>query len=165
MCVCSKSVCKKYRAEGVYYCRYIQFIRISVFVQSRRVHLFIVNCLLKNNFNIHVIYQHYKSNYHAKNIIWLEFTRNYSLFKLNYNWQHCSAISLNVVMLCVCTKRVCVCDTELVCKAVRLAFSCKTSAISIPFILLPWISLLIVIKRTPWLRCTMIIVIFSRTYL
>ena len=59
MCVCSKSVCKKYRAEGVYYCRYIQFIRISVFVQSRRVHLFIVNCLLKNKFNTHVIYYLY----------------------------------------------------------------------------------------------------------
>ena len=31
-------------------------IRISVFVQSRRVHLFIVNCLLKNKFYIHVVY-------------------------------------------------------------------------------------------------------------
>ena len=60
MCVClyQKSVCKEYRTEGVY-CRYIQYIRISVFVQTRRVHLFIVNCLLKNKFNIHVIYYSY----------------------------------------------------------------------------------------------------------
>ena len=41
-------------------------------------------------------------------------------------------------MLCVCTKRVCVCYTELVCKAVRLAFSCRTSVISLPFIPIPW---------------------------
>ena len=40
-------------------------------------------------------------------------------------------------MLCVCTKRVCVYYNELVCKAVRLAFSCQTSAISLPFILIP----------------------------
>ena len=58
------------------------------------------------------------------------------LFKHNYNLRHCSAISLTVVMLSVCTKRVCVCDKELVCKAVRLAFSCQTSDISIPFILI-----------------------------
>ena len=60
VCVClyQKSVCKGYRTEGVY-CRYIQYIRISVFVQSRRVHLFIVNCLLKNKFNIHVVYYLY----------------------------------------------------------------------------------------------------------
>ena len=60
MCVClyQKSVCKVYRTEGVYY-RYIQYIRISVFVESRRVHLFIVNCLLKNKFNIHVVYYLY----------------------------------------------------------------------------------------------------------
>ena len=48
MCVClyQKSMCKEYRTEGVY-CRHIQYIRISVFVQPRRVHLFIVNFLLK----------------------------------------------------------------------------------------------------------------------
>ena len=40
-------------------------------------------------------------------------------------------------MLCVCTKRVCVCNTELVCKAVRMAFSCQTSAIALPFIPIP----------------------------
>ena len=47
MCVClyQKNVCKEYRTEGVN-CRYIQYIRILVFVQSRRVNLFIVNCLL-----------------------------------------------------------------------------------------------------------------------
>ena len=39
------------------------------------------------------------SNSHAKNIIWLKFTINYSLFKFNYNWQHCSAISLTVMCL------------------------------------------------------------------
>jgi len=56
MCVClyQKSVCKVYRTEGVY-CRYIQYIRISVFIAVKRVHLFIVNCLFKNKFNIHVI--------------------------------------------------------------------------------------------------------------
>ena len=60
MCVClyQKSVCKVYRTEGVYL-RDIQYIRISVFVQSRRVHLFIVTCLLKNKFNIHVAYYLY----------------------------------------------------------------------------------------------------------
>ena len=40
-------------------------------------------------------------------------------------------------MLCVCTKRVCVCNNETVCKAVPLAFSCQTSAISLPFIRIP----------------------------
>ena len=44
-----------YRTEGVY-CRFIQYGRISIFEQSRRVHLFIVNCLLKNKFNMHVVY-------------------------------------------------------------------------------------------------------------
>ena len=59
------------------YCRFIQYVRISVFVQSRRVHLSIVNCLLKNKFiveyarNILFTYlsQHNKLNFHAKNII------------------------------------------------------------------------------------------------
>ena len=41
-------------------------------------------------------------------------------------------------MLCVCTKRVCVCNIELVCKAVWLAFSCQTIASSLPFILIAW---------------------------
>ena len=134
MCVClyQKSVCVRNTEPKA---------RISVFVQSRRVHLFIVKCLLENKFYIHVIYylhicQHYKPNFHAKNIIWLQFTINYSLFKLNYNWRHYYAISLTVVMLCVCTKRVCMCNTELVCKAVRLAFSYQTSAIALPFN--PW---------------------------
>ena len=59
VCLYQKSVCKVYRTEGVYF-RYIQYyLRISVFVQSRRVHLFIVNCLLKNKFNIHVAYYLY----------------------------------------------------------------------------------------------------------
>ena len=41
MCVClyQKSVCKVYRTKGVY-CRFIQYVRISLFVQSRRVQLF-----------------------------------------------------------------------------------------------------------------------------
>ena len=55
VCVSVPKECKVYRTEGVY-CRYIQYIRILVFVQSRRVHLFIVNCLLKNEFNKSVIY-------------------------------------------------------------------------------------------------------------
>ena len=50
----------------------------------------------------------------------------------------CSALSLTVVLrVCVCTKRVCVCYKELVCKAVQLAFSCQTCAISILFIFVP----------------------------
>ena len=80
--------------------------------------------------------QPYKPNFHAKRI-WLKFTINYSLLKFNYNWRHCSANSLTVVMLCVCTRRVCVRNTELVCKVVRLAFSFQTSAISFPFIPIP----------------------------
>ena len=66
-CLYKKSVCKKYRTKGVY-CRYIQYIRISVFVQPRRVHLFIANCLLKNKFNMHVIYYlcKFKSTLQAK---------------------------------------------------------------------------------------------------
>ena len=42
-------------------------------------------------------------------------------------------------MLCVCTKRVCVRFTELVCKAVPLAFSCQTGAISFHLIPIPWV--------------------------
>ena len=79
----------------------------------------------------------YEIKFSCKEIL-LKFTINYSLFMLNYNWQHCSAISLTVIMLCVCTKRVCMCNYELVCKAVWLAFSCQTSAISLPFILICW---------------------------
>ena len=79
-------------------------------------------------------------NFYAKYIIWLKFTINYSLFKLNYNWRHCSAISLTVVMLCVCTKIVCVCNTELVCKVVRLALSCHSSAFPFPLFLFPEIN-------------------------
>ena len=36
------------------------------------------------------------------------FTINYSLFKFIYNWRHCSTISLTIVMVCVCARRVCV---------------------------------------------------------
>ena len=98
-------------------------------------------CASKIDHRRRVLYlsQHYKPNFHAKNIIWLKFTINYSLFKLNYNWRHCSVISLTVFMLCVCTKRVCVRFTDLVCKAVWLAFSCQTSAISFSFIPIPCI--------------------------
>ena len=45
--------------------------------------------------------------------------------------------------VCVCTKRVCVSNTKPkactvgIYKAVRLAFSCQTSAISLPFIPIP----------------------------
>ena len=56
VCVCTKRVCKVYRTEGVY-CRYIQYIRILVFVQSR-IDLFIVNCLLKNILSIHFSQQY-----------------------------------------------------------------------------------------------------------
>ena len=74
ICVCTKRVCVR-NNEPKEHCTCIQYIRISVFVQSRRVHLFIVNCLLKNKFNIHVIYYliylspHYKRHFHAKKII------------------------------------------------------------------------------------------------
>ena len=46
VCLCTKGV----------HCRFIQNVRISVFVQPRRVHMFIINCLLKNKFNMYVIY-------------------------------------------------------------------------------------------------------------
>ena len=46
--------------------------------------------------------------------------------------------------LTVFTKRVCVCNKELVCKAMQMAFSCQTSAISLLFILIPWV---IIINR------------------
>ena len=110
------------------YCRCKQYIRISVFVQSKRVHLFIVNCVLKNKFNIHVIYY-----------LWAKFSwKEYNLIKVYSKlvviqaWQHWLQI-----MLCVCTKKECVKFTEFVCKTVRLAFSWQTSAISFPFIPIP----------------------------
>ena len=43
-------------------------------------------------------------------------------------------------MLCVCNNGECVCNIELVFKAGRLAFLCQTSAISLPFILIPCMS-------------------------
>ena len=96
MCVClfQKSVCqfKVPKVCTTTYCRYIEYIRISVFVKSRRVHLYICNFLDCN----HVVCLYQKS---------------------------------------VCQFKV------LVCKAVRLAFSCQTSAISIPFIPIPWTKL------------------------
>ena len=115
--------------------------------------MFIVNCLLKNKFNILTcsilfIYlsQNYKQIFHAKKIIWLSV--QYKLLvihELNYNWQHCSAISLTVVMLCICSKRVYVRFTEIVCKAVRLAFLCQTSAISFTFIPIPCFRSIIIV--------------------
>ena len=108
VCLYQKSVCKftvpKVCTVGIY----------STY-ESRYLYSleeYIVNCLLKNKFNISCsilflyLSQHYKPNVHVKNITWLKFTINFSLFKHNYNWQHCSAISLTVIMLCVCTKRV-----------------------------------------------------------
>ena len=53
-----------------------------------------------------------------------------------YNGRHFSAISLTVIMLCVCTKRICK-VYKLVCKTARLAFSCQTSASSFLFIPIP----------------------------
>ena len=41
--------------------------------------------------------------------ILLKFTINYSLFKLNYNLQQCSAISLTVVICCVSVPKECAC--------------------------------------------------------
>ena len=65
VCLYQKSVCKVYRTEGVY-CRYIQYIRISVFVQSRRVNLVIVKCLPKKSILFIYLSQHYKPNFYAK---------------------------------------------------------------------------------------------------
>jgi len=42
------------------------------------------------------------------NITRLKFSIKYSLFKLNYNWQHCSAISLTM-SCCVFVPKECVC--------------------------------------------------------
>ena len=47
--------------------------------------------------------QHHKPNFHAKNITWLKFTINYSLYKLNYNWRQYSAISVPKECACVIT--------------------------------------------------------------
>jgi len=56
VCVSVPKECVSVYCTKGLYCRFIQYVRISGFVQSRRVHLFIVNCLLKHMFNIHVIY-------------------------------------------------------------------------------------------------------------
>ena len=47
--------------------------------------------------------------------------------------RHVSEWVSDWVSECVCTKRMCVKFTVLVCKAVRLDFSCQTSAISFPY--------------------------------
>jgi len=53
VCVSVPIVCVKFTEPKVCTVWYKQYIiRIMIFVQSRRVHLFIVNCLLKNKFNI-----------------------------------------------------------------------------------------------------------------
>ena len=87
----------------------------------------------------------YKPNFHAKNIIWLKFTINYSLFKLNYNWWHCSAISLTV-MLCVITKRVRVCDNELVCKQCDWLSHARQAPFPFPLFLFPALNIIIICK-------------------
>ena len=56
VCVSVPKECVSVYCTKGLYGRFIQYVRISGFVQSRRVHLFIVNCLLKHMFNIHVIY-------------------------------------------------------------------------------------------------------------
>jgi len=53
---------------------------------------------------------------------------------LFYNFLDCSHV------VCLYQKSVCQFNV-LVCKAVRLAFSCRTSAISFPFIPVPWVTL------------------------
>ena len=53
----------------------------------------------------------------------------------------------NVMGVCVCTKRVCVRFTELVCKAVRLAFLCQANAISFPFTPIPCVKVTILIFK------------------
>ena len=50
VCLYQKSVCKVYRTEGVY-CRYI-YVHTNLGICT----VVIVNCLLKNKFNMHVIY-------------------------------------------------------------------------------------------------------------
>ena len=47
---------------------------------------------------LHIKVNTIKRNFHAKNITWLKFTINISLFKFNYNCQHCSSISLTKFM-------------------------------------------------------------------
>ena len=59
MCVCTKRVCVRNTEPKVCTVGIYSAIRILVFVQSRRVHLLIVNCLLENKFNIHVMYYFY----------------------------------------------------------------------------------------------------------
>ena len=50
-------------------------------------------------------------------------------------------------------------NTELVCKAVRLVFSCQTSAISFPLFLFPWVTLNYV--SLPLILALMAIMIFD----
>ena len=60
------------------------------------------------------------------------------IFKKNYFIWHIWKHSRRGWEHHVCTKRVCVRNSELICKAVRLAFLCQISAISFPFIPIPW---------------------------
>ena len=63
-------------------------------------------------------------------------------------------------MFCVCTKRVGLCNTELVCKAVRMAFSCQTSAIGLPFIPIPC-SIYIVQLLNWWVLAVTVFTLYS----
>ena len=114
MCACTKRVCVS-----------ITEPKACTVAQLRRVHLFFVNCLLKNKFNIHYTRNIYlriqvntiKPNFHAKNIIWSLQTNRYSSLII------IDDIVLQFpLLLCVCTKRVSVCDNELVCKASATSF-------------------------------------------
>ena len=65
-------------------------------------------------------------------------------------------------VMCVCLYQKSVCKVTVpVCKAVRLAFSCQTSAISFPFIPIPWYSpvqsdpaRLHLLHKTCWVDCS-----------
>ena len=77
VCLYQKSVCKVYRTEGVY-CRYI-YVHTNLGICT----VVIVNCLLKNKFNMHVKTLYAKFSCKEYNLIKVYI--NYSLFKFNYN--------------------------------------------------------------------------------
>ena len=82
VCVCTKRMCvsdnkSKACTVGIYSTYKSRYLYS---LGSWRLHLFIVNCLLKNKFNIHAVYffiylsQHYKAKFSCK---------EYNLIKVN----------------------------------------------------------------------------------
>ena len=56
VCFCTKRVCVRIPYQRCVLYVYTVRMNLGICIQSRRVHLFIVNFLLKNEFNMDVIY-------------------------------------------------------------------------------------------------------------